>query len=216
MPSWHFTLPKIYVLSLFQLYPNVYFHKATKAAERVFSALMLRVVGLTRDGGGGRTGLLILDQGLASPRCPRPRRRRQFVQRRLRDLQTTTSHRQSPQIPDAERDPGEARAAGLPRSNHYEPPRFIGAADAAERGPRSALKMGRICERVYRPSASDFPQYRGVDRSRKSTPSDYPAAWGLHVFNMKLMGPPRDCVAVSAASNVPAECTNRYQRLSYK
>jgi HD superfamily phosphohydrolase len=40
-----------YVLSLFQLYPTVYFHKATKAAERVFSALMLRVVNLVRDGG---------------------------------------------------------------------------------------------------------------------------------------------------------------------
>lgn len=46
-----------YVLSLFQLYPNVYFHKATKAAERVFSALMLRLVGLVRDEGGDKTGL---------------------------------------------------------------------------------------------------------------------------------------------------------------
>jgi HD superfamily phosphohydrolase len=46
-----------YVLSLFQLYPNVYFHKATKAAERVFAALMLRLVGLVRDGNGDKTGL---------------------------------------------------------------------------------------------------------------------------------------------------------------
>jgi uncharacterized protein len=46
-----------YQLSLFQLYPNVYFHQATKAAERVFSALMLRLVGLVRDGDGDRTGL---------------------------------------------------------------------------------------------------------------------------------------------------------------
>ena len=29
-----------YVLSLFQLYPTVYFHKTTRAAEKVFSALM--------------------------------------------------------------------------------------------------------------------------------------------------------------------------------
>lgn len=46
-----------YVLSLFQLYPNVYFHKATKAAEKVFSELMLRVVGLIRDGSGDNAGL---------------------------------------------------------------------------------------------------------------------------------------------------------------
>jgi HD superfamily phosphohydrolase len=46
-----------YVLSLFQLYPNVYFHKATKAAESVFSSLMLRLVGLVRDGNGDRSGL---------------------------------------------------------------------------------------------------------------------------------------------------------------
>jgi len=46
-----------YVLSLFQLYPNVYFHKATKAAERVFSALILRVAHLVRNGDGDKTGL---------------------------------------------------------------------------------------------------------------------------------------------------------------
>jgi HD superfamily phosphohydrolase len=46
-----------YVLSLFQLYPNVYFHKATKSAEKVFSALMLQLVGLVRDGHGDKTGL---------------------------------------------------------------------------------------------------------------------------------------------------------------
>lgn len=46
-----------YVLSLFQLYPNVYFHKATKAAERVFYSLVLRLIELTRDGCGVKTGL---------------------------------------------------------------------------------------------------------------------------------------------------------------
>jgi uncharacterized protein len=46
-----------YVLSLFQLYPNVYFHKATKAAESVFSSLMLRLVELVRDESGDKTGL---------------------------------------------------------------------------------------------------------------------------------------------------------------
>jgi uncharacterized protein len=35
----------------------VYFHKATKAAERVFSALMLRLVDLIRNGAGDSTGL---------------------------------------------------------------------------------------------------------------------------------------------------------------
>lgn len=52
-----FHVAENYVLSLFQLYPNVYFHKATKAAERVFSSLMLRVVELVRAGCGDRTGL---------------------------------------------------------------------------------------------------------------------------------------------------------------
>lgn len=46
-----------YVLSLFELYPNVYFHKATKAAEGVFSALMLRIVELVREGHAEKTGL---------------------------------------------------------------------------------------------------------------------------------------------------------------
>jgi HD superfamily phosphohydrolase len=45
------------VLSLFQLYPNVYFHKATKAAEGVFTALMLRLVCLVRAGEGDKAGL---------------------------------------------------------------------------------------------------------------------------------------------------------------
>jgi uncharacterized protein len=46
-----------YVLSLFQLYPNVYFHKATRAAEKVFTDLITRVILLTRDGHLTETGL---------------------------------------------------------------------------------------------------------------------------------------------------------------
>src|SRR6516165_7215492 len=45
-----------YVLSLFQLYPNVYYHKATKAAEKVFAELMLRIIGLIVDGHYDKTG----------------------------------------------------------------------------------------------------------------------------------------------------------------
>jgi HD superfamily phosphohydrolase len=46
-----------FVLSLFQLYPNVYFHKTTRGAEKVFSALMLRLIELVRDGSIAKTGL---------------------------------------------------------------------------------------------------------------------------------------------------------------
>ena len=52
-----FQVAESYVLSLFQLYPNVYFHKATRAAEKVFAALMLRLVPLVRQGDVRRTGL---------------------------------------------------------------------------------------------------------------------------------------------------------------
>ena len=46
-----------YVLSLFQLYPTVYLHKTTRAAEKVFSAMFLQIVNLVRDGSRERTGL---------------------------------------------------------------------------------------------------------------------------------------------------------------
>ena len=46
-----------YVLALFQLYPTIYFHKATRSAEKVFSALMTRVILMIRDGRLARTGL---------------------------------------------------------------------------------------------------------------------------------------------------------------
>lgn len=46
-----------YVLALFQLYPNVYFHKTTRGAEKVFCDLMLRLIALVEAGDGERTGL---------------------------------------------------------------------------------------------------------------------------------------------------------------
>ena len=46
-----------YVLSLFQLYPNVYFHKTTRAAEKLFSCLMRRVFELVRGRHKGKVGL---------------------------------------------------------------------------------------------------------------------------------------------------------------
>ena len=46
-----------YVLSLFQLYPNIYLHKTTRSAERVFSCLMRRVFTLVREECGSKVGL---------------------------------------------------------------------------------------------------------------------------------------------------------------
>ena len=46
-----------YVLALFHLYPIVYFHKATRGAEKVFEALILRVFQLVREDHAGKTGL---------------------------------------------------------------------------------------------------------------------------------------------------------------
>jgi HD superfamily phosphohydrolase len=40
-----------YVLGLFQLYPTVYHHKTTRGAEKLFTALLLRIFSLARDGG---------------------------------------------------------------------------------------------------------------------------------------------------------------------
>ena len=47
-----------YVLSLFQLYPNVYLHKTTRGAEKLFSHLMLRIIHLVREGHSNKTGLV--------------------------------------------------------------------------------------------------------------------------------------------------------------
>lgn len=46
-----------YVLGLFQLYPTVYFHKATRAAEKTFTELLHRVILLAKDGSVDQTGL---------------------------------------------------------------------------------------------------------------------------------------------------------------
>ncbi len=46
-----------YVLSLFHLYPNVYYHKTTRAAEAVFGALMRRLIRLVRDEHTDKVGL---------------------------------------------------------------------------------------------------------------------------------------------------------------
>lgn len=44
-----------YVLGLFQLYPTVYYHKATRGAEKLFTALLLRIFALARDEGKSYT-----------------------------------------------------------------------------------------------------------------------------------------------------------------
>lgn len=46
-----------YVLGLFQLYPTVYFHKATRGSEKLFTELLVRLVTLALDGSSGQTGL---------------------------------------------------------------------------------------------------------------------------------------------------------------
>ena len=46
-----------YVLSLFHLYPNVYYHKTTRGAEKLFTQLMKRVFHLVRKGHKGKVGL---------------------------------------------------------------------------------------------------------------------------------------------------------------
>lgn len=46
-----------YVLGLFQLYPTVYFHKATRGAEKLFTELLLLVMSLAMDGQVAKTGL---------------------------------------------------------------------------------------------------------------------------------------------------------------
>ena len=46
-----------YILGLFQLYPTVYFHKATRGAEKIFTELLVRIVELVRAGLEANTGL---------------------------------------------------------------------------------------------------------------------------------------------------------------
>ena len=46
-----------YVLGLFQLYPTIYLHKATRGVEKLFTELMVRVFQLVLDGSVDATGL---------------------------------------------------------------------------------------------------------------------------------------------------------------
>lgn len=46
-----------YVLGLFQLYPTVFFHKATRGAEKLFTELLVRVISLIKDESQKKTGL---------------------------------------------------------------------------------------------------------------------------------------------------------------
>jgi HD superfamily phosphohydrolase len=46
-----------FVLTLFQLYPNIYYHKTTRGAEKVFTALILRLIELVRAGHAEKAGL---------------------------------------------------------------------------------------------------------------------------------------------------------------
>ena len=46
-----------YVMGLFQLYPTIYFHKATRGAEKLFAELLVRIVELIQNGSLSRVGL---------------------------------------------------------------------------------------------------------------------------------------------------------------
>ena len=46
-----------YVLGLFQLYPTVYFHKATRGAEKIYTELLSRTIMLIKNGSVEKTGL---------------------------------------------------------------------------------------------------------------------------------------------------------------
>ena len=46
-----------YVLALFQLYPTVYFHKATRSAEKIFIELLARVIELSKNNSVAKTGM---------------------------------------------------------------------------------------------------------------------------------------------------------------
>ena len=46
-----------YVLGLFHLYPNVYFHKATRGAEKLFAELLVRLIELVQNDSLGSVGL---------------------------------------------------------------------------------------------------------------------------------------------------------------
>lgn len=52
-----FYAAEAYILGLFHLYPTVYFHKATRSAEKMFTYLLLRIFQLLQDGSLSKTGL---------------------------------------------------------------------------------------------------------------------------------------------------------------
>ena len=52
-----FYAAEAFVLGLFQLYPTVYLHKATRGVEKIFVELLTHVFELGRDGGWKKTGL---------------------------------------------------------------------------------------------------------------------------------------------------------------
>ncbi|WP_295558192.1 HD domain-containing protein [uncultured Hyphomicrobium sp.] len=52
-----FYAAEAFVLGLFQLYPTVYFHKATRGAEKLFAEIFAKAVKLVLDGSAAKTGL---------------------------------------------------------------------------------------------------------------------------------------------------------------
>ena len=52
-----FFAAEAYVLGLFQLYPTVYFHKATRGAEKLYTELLARFIELVQNGSVKNTGL---------------------------------------------------------------------------------------------------------------------------------------------------------------
>ena len=46
-----------FVLGLFQLYPTVYFHKATRGAEKLFTELLMRLICIVKEGSAQNTAL---------------------------------------------------------------------------------------------------------------------------------------------------------------
>lgn len=46
-----------YVLGLFQLYPTIYYHKATRGAEKIFAEILIRIVNLVNSNSMEKTGL---------------------------------------------------------------------------------------------------------------------------------------------------------------
>ena len=65
-----FRAAESYVLSLFQLYPNVYYHKTTRGAQKLFSQLMSRVFRLVQRGHKGKSAYLLIIRFVGSLKNP--------------------------------------------------------------------------------------------------------------------------------------------------